>query len=75
MRWCKVAQLSPSFILLCGADVAQPALKMFHRKRELRIFSRNSLISLVPEAGLEPAQRYTPRDFKSLVSTNSTTRA
>ena len=51
------------------------SLKMFHRKRELHEFSRNSLISLVPEAGLEPAQRYTPRDFKSLVSTNSTTRA
>ena len=29
----------------------------------------------VPEAGLEPARLYRPRDFKSLVSTNSTTQA
>lgn len=30
---------------------------------------------MVPEAGLEPARKQYPRDFKSLVSTNSTTRA
>ncbi len=30
---------------------------------------------MVPRAGVEPAQRQTPRDFKSLVSTSSTTRA
>ncbi|MDK2793197.1 MAG: hypothetical protein PWQ25_2060, partial [Deferribacteres bacterium] len=30
---------------------------------------------MVPEAGIEPAQAKRPRDFKSLVSTNSTTRA
>jgi hypothetical protein len=30
---------------------------------------------LVPGAGVEPARRKTPRDFKSLVSTNFTTRA
>ena len=30
---------------------------------------------MVPRAGLEPAQLKKPRDFKSLVSTNSTTRA
>ncbi len=30
---------------------------------------------MVPEAGLEPARRKTARDFKSLVSTNSTTPA
>lgn len=29
----------------------------------------------VPEAGLEPARPQWPRDFKSLVSTSSTTRA
>ena len=31
--------------------------------------------SFVPEAGLEPARPQWPRDFKSLVSTSSTTRA
>ena len=31
--------------------------------------------NVVPEAGLEPARKQYPRDFKSLVSTNSTTRA
>ena len=30
---------------------------------------------VVPGAGLEPARSITPRDFKSLVSTNFTTRA
>jgi hypothetical protein len=30
---------------------------------------------VVPEAGIEPARNQIPRDFKSLVSTNSTTRA
>ena len=30
---------------------------------------------MVPEAGLEPARNKVPRDFKSLVSTNSTTPA
>ena len=30
---------------------------------------------MVPEAGLEPARTKSPRDFKSLVSTNSTTPA
>ncbi len=30
---------------------------------------------MVPEAGLEPARAKSPRDFKSLVSTNSTTPA
>lgn len=30
---------------------------------------------MVPEAGLEPARAIGPRDFKSLVSTNSTTPA
>lgn len=30
---------------------------------------------MVPEAGLEPARAKNPRDFKSLVSTNSTTPA
>ena len=31
--------------------------------------------AVVPEAGLEPARRKAPRDFKSLASTNSATRA
>ena len=30
---------------------------------------------MVPETGLEPVQTQCPRDFKSLVSTNFTTRA
>ena len=30
---------------------------------------------MVPGAGLEPARNIIPRDFKSLVSTNFTTRA
>ena len=30
---------------------------------------------MVPGAGLEPARKIIPRDFKSLVSTNFTTRA
>ena len=36
---------------------------------------RNLLIFRVLEAGLEPAQPQWPRDFKSRVSTDSTTRA
>ena len=35
----------------------------------------NSLILLVPGAGIEPARHYVPRDFKSLASTYSATRA
>ena len=35
----------------------------------------NSLILLVPGAGLEPARGHTPRDFKSLASTRSATQA
>ncbi len=31
--------------------------------------------AFVPEAGLEPARPQWPKDFKSFVSTNSTTRA
>ena len=30
---------------------------------------------MVPEDGLEPSRGHAPRDFKSLVSTNSTTQA
>ena len=30
---------------------------------------------MVPGAGVEPARMFSPRDFKSLVSTNFTTRA
>jgi len=33
------------------------------------------VLTAVPGAGLEPARTHHPRDFKSLVSTNSTTRA
>ena len=35
----------------------------------------NPLILLVPGAGIEPAQPLRPRDFKSLASTYSATRA
>ena len=37
--------------------------------------SIKGLAIVVPGAGLEPARPKRPRDFKSLVSTNSTTRA
>jgi hypothetical protein len=37
--------------------------------------THNHLISLVPGAGIEPAQLQEPRDFKSLASTNSATQA
>ena len=41
-----------------------------------QIFLSHSFIQfMVPGAGLEPARSITPRDFKSLVSTNFTTRA
>ena len=43
-------------------------------KKELAI-DANSLKFRVLEAGLEPAQPQWPRDFKSRVSTDSTTRA
>ena len=33
------------------------------------------LIEKVPQAGVEPARPFGPRDFKSLVSTDSTIRA
>ena len=35
----------------------------------------NSLLLLVPGAGIEPARHLVPRDFKSLASTISATRA
>ena len=35
----------------------------------------NSLLLLVPRAGIEPARDDVPRDFKSLASTNSATQA
>jgi hypothetical protein len=35
----------------------------------------NPFIKLVPGAGIEPARCITPRDFKSLASTNSATQA
>ena len=38
-------------------------------------FSFRLALQLVPEAGIEPARKQVPRDFKSLVSTSSTTRA
>ena len=38
-------------------------------------YQKDSFILVVPEAGLEPARRKPPRDFKSLASTNSATRA
>ncbi len=37
--------------------------------------SANPLISLVPKAGVEPAQAQGPGDFESPASTNSTTPA
>ena len=33
------------------------------------------MVQMVPGAGLEPARSIPPRDFKSLASTNSATRA
>ena len=40
-----------------------------------RATALNKAISLVPGAGLEPAWMISPRDFKSLASTNFATRA
>ncbi len=37
--------------------------------------TRKGLSLLVPGTGIEPVQRQAPRDFKSLASTNSATRA
>ncbi len=39
------------------------------------VVTDNLFFLLVPEAGLEPARPQWPKDFKSFVSTNSTTRA
>ena len=36
---------------------------------------KKPVLSLVPGAGIEPAQPQGPRDFKSLASTNSATQA
>ena len=36
---------------------------------------RKTLVLVVPRAGIEPARGKTPRDFKSLASTNSATPA
>ena len=44
-------------------------------KTEYPVIQNNYRISSVLEAGLEPAQPQWPRDFKSLVSTDSTIRA
>lgn len=40
-------------------------------KKRLSVFNRKSfnLYNLVPRAGLEPAQAYCPKDFKSFAST------
>ena len=43
--------------------------------KKIRIFAPESFIELVPGAGIEPAQPLGPRDFKSLASTYSATRA
>jgi hypothetical protein len=44
-------------------------------KKKTGDFITESPILEMPEAGIEPAQYQVPRDFKSLVSTNSTTSA
>ena len=52
---------------------------MFHLRKEKSsvVYCKSTIYRgfIVPEAGLEPARLYRPRDFKSLVSTNSTTQA
>ena len=57
----------PNFWLVCGAITQK------ENRKQLRI--NNLRFLLVLEAGLEPAQPQWPRDFKSLVSTDSTIRA
>ncbi len=44
-------------------------------KKGISLCIANPLIYMVPEVGLEPARGVTPRDFKSLASTNSATQA
>ena len=41
----------------------------------LDFFGRYWTVQMVPGAGVEPARPYRARDFKSLASTNSATRA
>ena len=50
---------------------------MYIKKKLLASYylTRSHKIHIVLEAGLEPAQPQWPRDFKSLVSTDSTIRA
>ena len=49
-------------------------IKSAKRERDLG-FSPKSLYLMVPGAGIEPAHRLAARDFKSLASTISATRA
>ena len=41
----------------------------------LKMLGNSCIIEKVPQAGVEPARPFGPRDFKSLVSTDSTIRA
>ena len=41
----------------------------------LQMLGNSCIIEKVPQAGVEPARPFGPRDFKSLVSTDSTIRA
>ena len=48
-------------------------VKMILQSVETKKDACASFLQLVPRAGVEPARMFSPRDFKSLVSTNFTT--
>ena len=63
--------------LLLGIDVIflHDGYMTGHKQNLPESTSQQVFVLLVPGAGIEPAWAQCSRDFKSLVSTNSTTRA
>ena len=62
-------KVDPTFLLFCKNS---KGLKRIKKRDKLE---NSNLSRLVPRAGLEPARPQWPQDFKSCVSTSSTTRA
>ena len=62
-------------IRMCAEVSTMRLPHKFVTQKRLADYSRKPLFLLVPRAGIEPARRVKARDFKSRVSTNSTTEA
>ena len=61
--------------IICEEYVGIGNKKMNCLTSNLQMLGNSCLKRKVPQAGVEPARPFGPRDFKSLVSTDSTIRA